>query len=224
MAKTQLVFDVNETLLDLSELDPIFAALFNDRSARRAWFSNLLHWSTVTTLTRRFVAFTDLAAHCLDQTAAQYGVTLGRAEHRRVFDGVANLRAHADVPLALQQLRDAGFSLHALTNSAQKTVDAQFEHTGLRPLFDHVLSVEAARCYKPHPDAYALASSTLGVPANRLRLIACHDWDTTGALRAGYRAAFVARGAGGINAAGEQPDITGEDLADVAQRIIDTDG
>jgi hypothetical protein len=33
-----IVFDVNETLLDLDSLDPVFARIFNDPAAMRLWF------------------------------------------------------------------------------------------------------------------------------------------------------------------------------------------
>jgi 2-haloacid dehalogenase len=224
MPQTHLVFDVNETLLDLSALDAVFADLFGDERARGEWFANLLHWSTVTTLTGTFVDFTRLAGHCLDQLAAQRGVALTASQRHRVFDAVATLPPHADVAPALARLRDAGFTLVALTNSAQTTVDAQFANAGLVDVFDRVLSVEAAGCYKPHPEAYAVATDALGVPPRSLRLIACHDWDVTGALRAGLKAAFVARGDDSLNAAGERPDIVANGLAETADRIIEIDG
>lgn len=223
MPTTHLVFDVNETLLDLSALDPIFAELFGDDRSRREWFASLLHWSTVTTLTGRFLDFTRLAGHCLDQLAARRDVALNDKQRRQVFDAVASLPPHDDVYPTLQRLRAAGFTLTALTNSAQSTVDSQFANAGLTDSFDHVLSVEAASCYKPHPAAYTVAIDALGAPPDTLRLIACHDWDVTGALRAGLKAAFVARDDDSLNAAGDRPDIVGNGLADVAERIVAAD-
>lgn len=224
MPRSHLVFDVNDTLLDLSGLDPVFTDLFGDADARREWFASLLHWSTVTTLTGRFIDFSTLAGHCLDQLGLRHDIHLAAPQRDRVFEAIAGLRPHADARPALQRLRSAGFSLNALTNSAQATVDAQFANSGLADLFDRVLSVEAARCYKPHPDAYAVASRALDVPTGALRLIACHDWDVTGALRAGLKAAFVARGGEPINTAGERPDIIGNGLDETADRIIAIDG
>ena len=223
MPNTHLVFDVNETLLDLSPLDPVFDDLFGQPGLRPVWFARMLHWSTVTTLTGEFMDFGVLAGHCLDHLATEKGVSLADAQRQRVFDTIATLAPHPEVVDALASLREAGFSLTALTNSGQSTVDAQFDNAGLTTYFDHVLSVDSARCYKPHPDAYQVAMNALEAPAHRLRLVACHDWDVTGALRAGLKAAFVARGGASINPAGDTPDIIGDDLADVAQQIIKQD-
>ncbi|RJS95002.1 haloacid dehalogenase type II [Salinisphaera sp. Q1T1-3] len=223
MAATHLVFDVNETLLDLSPLDALFADIFGDPRARRDWFNRLLHWSTVVTLTDRFVDFTTLAEHALCQLAAERDCHLSDTARARVFDAIAHLPPHAEAVTALEKLSEAGFSLTALTNSAQATVDAQFRHAGLTHRFDYVLSVAPARCYKPHPKAYAVAIEALGVAPGDLRLIAAHDWDTSGAMHAGLRAAFVARGHATRHASAARPDIVASDLLDCAAQIIAAD-
>ncbi|MES1927705.1 haloacid dehalogenase I [Salinisphaera dokdonensis CL-ES53] len=215
-----LVFDVNETLLDLAPLDACFADVFGDADTRKQWFASLLHWSTVTTLTGEFLDFSELAAACLDTLARQRGETLNAADKQTIFDAITTLAPHPEVPAALERLQSNGFTLVALTNSAQKTVDAQFENAGLTPLFKHVLSVDQAQHYKPHPSAYAVAANALDCEPAAMRLIAAHDWDVTGAMRAGCQAAFVARGGAVMNHAGEIPDVVGADLSEVAERLI----
>jgi 2-haloacid dehalogenase len=37
-----VVFDVNETLLDLQTIEPTFERIFGERSAMRLWFANLI--------------------------------------------------------------------------------------------------------------------------------------------------------------------------------------
>lgn len=54
-------------------------------------------------------------------------------------------------------------------------------------------------------------------------MVAAHDWDVTGALRAGLKAAFVARPGKVLNPLGGQPDIVGRDLREIAPRIIEVD-
>tara|TARA_Y100001968_G_scaffold323763_1_gene361974 strand:- start:437 stop:1117 length:681 start_codon:yes stop_codon:yes gene_type:complete len=221
MPYRHLVFDVNETLLDLAPLDPVFESLFGSADARERWFANLLHWSTVTTLTGEYRDFSQLADACLDAMAGTD--ELASEDKQRVFDTIAQLAPCPEVPEALATLRDHGFKLVALTNSAQKTVDQQFANAGLASLFDHVLSVDHARKYKPHPAAYAVAAQALDCDLFSLRMIAAHDWDITGAIRAGCAGAFVARNGQTINPVGEAPDIVGADLNEVARRIIEQD-
>jgi hypothetical protein len=58
---------------------------------------------------------------------------------------------------------------------------------------------------------------------DQFRLVAAHDWDVTGALHAGLKAGFVARPGKVLNPLGEQPDIVGRDLREIAPCIIERD-
>ena len=51
-----------------------------------------------------------------------------------------------------------------------------------------------------------------------MRLVSAHDWDVTGALRAGCAATFVARAGQVMNPFGPQPDVRGADLARLQKR------
>jgi 2-haloacid dehalogenase len=42
-ARPLIVFDVNETLLDLQTMEPIFERIFGERQAMRLWFANFNH-------------------------------------------------------------------------------------------------------------------------------------------------------------------------------------
>jgi 2-haloacid dehalogenase len=55
------------------------------------------------------------------------------------------------------------------------------------------------------------------------KTVAAHDWDMTGALCAGLRAAFVARPGKVLNPLGARPDIVGRDLREIAPRIVEMD-
>jgi hypothetical protein len=54
-----IVFDVNETLLDLESLTPTFERIFGERSALRLWFTQLILYSEALTLAGAYVPFTD---------------------------------------------------------------------------------------------------------------------------------------------------------------------
>lgn len=64
-----IVFDVNETLLDVSALEPHFARVFGDRRVLREWFSTLLLHSEVATLAGPYADFPAIGRAALDMTA-----------------------------------------------------------------------------------------------------------------------------------------------------------
>jgi 2-haloacid dehalogenase len=145
-------------------------------------------------------------------------VEVSDEDRQEILGGLRNLPPHPEVPESLDRLRDAGFRLATLTNSAQEVADAQIGNAGLADRFERVLSADTAKRLKPAPAPYRMAARRLGIPDRELRLIAAHAWDVAGALRAGCAAAFVARQP--FDPLVEEPDVVGADLAEVAEGII----
>ena len=215
-----LVFDVNETLLDLAALDPVFVRIFGDVAARREWFGQLLQSAFLSTITNAYRDFGALGISALDMVAARRGATLTDDQREAVRAGMRTLPAHPEVRTALEQLRDAGFRLATLTNSTMEVAEAQLTSAGLRDLFEQALSADSVRRLKPAPEPYLMAAEQLRIAPAAIRLVAAHAWDVTGAARAGCATAFVARPGQVLDPAGNQPDIAGADLIQVAERII----
>jgi 2-haloacid dehalogenase len=215
-----IVCDVNETLLDLSALEPAFRAVFGEGPVVQEWFNTVLLYSEVATLAGPYDEFATIGAAALDMTAAARGVALPGDERTQILQTMLSLPAHADVPEGLAMMRDAGLRLVTLTNSAPAAVDRQLAHAGIAPFFERVFSVDAVRKFKPAAEVYRSVADALALPPERLRMVAAHAWDITGALRAGYAAAFVARPGKVLYPLGPQPDIVAPDFREVARRII----
>lgn len=220
---TIIVFDMNETLLDLSALDPLFAEAFGDAGARREWFAQVLQSAMTLTLAGGYGGFDTVGAAALAMIAARRGVALDDAFRQAVSDGMRRLPPHPEVAGALDRLREAGFRLATLTNNPPAVAGAQVRNAGLRDRFEQVLSVDSVRRFKPAPEVYQMAARRLDVPINELRLVAAHAWDVAGAMVAGATAAFVARPGMVLDPLHPQPDIVGPDLAAVADAIIARD-
>ena len=87
------VFDVNETLLDLRALDPLFAETFGDAAARREWFSQMLQLAFVSTITGEYRDFGMLGAAALDMLASRRGVSLKRERRTALLGGLPAVAA-----------------------------------------------------------------------------------------------------------------------------------
>lgn len=221
--KRVLVFDINETLLDLGALDPVFARLFGDAAARREWFGQLLQSAFLSTITDVYRDFGALGMTALEMVAARRRVVLTEDQSAAVRAGMRALPPHPDARPALEQLRQNGFRLATLTNSTAEVGEAQLVSAGLRDLFELALSADAVKRLKPAPEPYRMAAEQLGVYPAELRLVAAHAWDVTGAERAGCASAFVARPGQVLDPAGVRPEITDASLLEVAARIIALD-
>lgn len=220
MDRHVLVFDVNETLLDLAGLDPEFERLFGDASVRREWFAQVLQTALVGVATGVHHDFGAVGRAALDMVAARRGTSLDDDDRQAVLGRMRQLPPHPEVPGALQRLRDAGLRLATLTNSPPQTMEAQLENARIAELFDARLSVEASGSLKPAAVVYRDAADRLGVAPSGMRLVAAHSWDVTGAIRAGCAAAFVARPGMVLDPLGETPDVIGSDLDEVADALL----
>ncbi len=107
--KPVLVFDVNETLLDLAALDPLFVSVLGDGALRPTWFATMLQLSFVGGLTGQYVDFTTAQKAALRMTARRVGREVGEREVEAIVGAMRRLPAHAEVPDALERLRAAGF-------------------------------------------------------------------------------------------------------------------
>jgi 2-haloacid dehalogenase len=212
------VFDVNETLLDLAALDPLFERVFGDASVRQLWFTQMLQSAFVSNITDAYVTFGEAAGAALTMTEERRGVEVSEDDRREILGGLRELPPHPEVTESLDRLHEAGFRLATLTNSTQEVAEAQIQNAGLSDRFEKVLSADTAKRLKPAPAPYRMAARALGVPDHEVRLVAAHAWDVAGALRAGCAAAFVARQP--FDPLVEEPDVMGSDLSEVADGII----
>lgn len=219
-----VVFDVNETLLDLRALEPRFKAALGSTDLLTPWFGQLLRHSLVATLTDAYAPFDVLGVDALQLVASKSGIDLSEADATEVVDGMRHLPSHPDVRPALTRLRDHGFRVATLTNSPPRLLEDQLANAGITDLFDMTMSIDPVRKFKPHPDTYRSGADRLGIDIREMRLVAAHDWDVSGAIRAGAAAAFVARPGMVLTRASETPDIVGPNLEIVVAAIINTDG
>jgi 2-haloacid dehalogenase len=220
---TILVFDVNETLLDIAALAPQFTRLFGRAEILHEWFSTVVLYSQVSNIAGPYAEFGTIARAALEMTAAAHGVSLPAAARDNILKGLVTLPAHPDVRPGLDKLRAAGFRMVTLTNSAPAAVEQQLTNAGLNGYFERRISVDAVRRFKPAAEVYQLAAQELAVQPSNLRLIAAHAWDVLGALRAGCRAAFVARPGKALYPMADRPDIVGATVTAVADQVINVD-
>jgi len=216
-----IVFDVNETLLDLDTIRPTFDRIFDDPAAMRLWFAGLITYSEALTLAGVYVPFTDIGAAVLRMLAATRGITIATADATELTDRFASMPPHAEVPAALGRLRQHGFRLFTLTDNTLEISGRQLQHGGIIELFERRFSVdETVRRHKPAPEAYHSVAQALGIDPGDICLVACHTWDTLGAVAAGWQAGLILRTGNAPLDVGPQPNYLGDDLDAIADQLI----
>lgn len=214
------VFDVNETLLDLSPLDPFFTETFGEISARREWFAQMLQLAFVSTITSDYRDFGALGAAALEMLASRHGIALPKERRTTLLGGLRQLPPHSEVPSSLQRLHEAGLRLVSLTNSTAVVSQAQLGYAGLDHYFERQFSADTVRRLKPAPEPYQMVAQELGVSLASLCLVAAHTWDIAGARKAGCSTAFLARPGMVLDPSAPPPDMVGANLSDLADQVL----
>jgi 2-haloacid dehalogenase len=193
-APSVLVFDVNETLIDIEALSPLFEQIFGDARAMREWFGQLVMYSMTTALSGCYVDFFTLGQGVLRMLGEIHGTRISDGDLDRIKQAMMTMPAHLDVADGLATLRDNGYRLVTLTNSPPNPgVRSPLESAGLGGYFERQFSVDACRTFKPARDVYDHVCRELEVAPASCMMIAAHVWDTIGAQSAGYSAALITR-------------------------------
>lgn len=217
MKKKLLIFDVNETLLDLAPLkENITSALEDDRAAS-VWFSSLLHYSLVETVCDSYHNFSEIGIAAFKLIQGNFDKSYSEVEIKDILSSIDKLKAYPEVPEALKKLSE-GYTLMAFSNGKPEVLKNQLEYAGIIQFFDHVLSVESCRKYKPHREAYEFALKTANAVAEETVMIAAHGWDVAGAACVGMKTVFVERGKLPYSLA-PQPDHLIKDLSELKEAL-----
>jgi 2-haloacid dehalogenase len=219
-----LVFDVNETLIDIEALGPLFQRVFGDRRILREWFGELVLYSMTTTLSGLYEDFFSLGRGLFEMVGAVHGVAIKAADLEELSQGLFTMPAHPDVEEGLTALKRAGFRLVTLTNSPPNpSGQSPLEHAGLAVHFERQFSVDTVRAFKPSSLVYRMVLQELGVAPSACCMVASHVWDTIGAQSIGFSASLITRpGNAPLPVTGlPQPNLVAPDLPTLAARLIE---
>jgi 2-haloacid dehalogenase len=181
-----VVFDVNETLLDLRSLDDVFVEFGLDVGLRLTWFAQTLRDGFALTLAGRYLPFGELARINAD------AITPGLGE--ALLGAFAQLEPHEDVVEAVRLLAAAEIPLVTLSVGDAAIAQGAMRRVGIDQHFHSFLSCSQVAKWKPAAEPYLLGCAELGLAPRDVLMVASHSWDLAGAQAVGMRTAWIARG------------------------------
>jgi 2-haloacid dehalogenase len=141
-----LIFDVNETLIDIESMKPLFKRVFGDECVLREWFGQLILYSMTLTLSGLYKDFFSLGQGLFEMVGEIHMAKVSQADVEALKKGMLTMPAHPDVKKGLEMLKGAGFRMVTLTNSPPtKGGKTPLESAGLASFFERQFSVETAR-------------------------------------------------------------------------------
>jgi 2-haloacid dehalogenase len=136
------------------------------------------------------------------------------------MERAATMQPFPEAGAALSRLRAADLRVGVLTNSTGESAERALMAARLRDNFEVVIGSDEVHTFKPHPLVYEHAAERVKDEAGAIILVAAHGWDVMGAMRAGLRGAWISRSERWLVPIVPEPDLRGEDLEDVADKIL----
>jgi 2-haloacid dehalogenase len=204
---------------------PVFSLvdqLYPDKSVELSniWRTKQFEYTWLRTMSRRYADFWRVTNDALVFAAKSLKVELTPENRSRLMEAYLKLRCWPDVPAALGALKKAGIGIAFLSNLTDEMLDAGIKNSQLDGVFDHVLSTDRVKVYKPDPRAYQMGVDAFGLMPDQILFAAFAGWDASGAKSFGYRTFWVNRQNQPAEELGIAPDAIGGNMNDLVAFLV----
>lgn len=189
-------------------------ALYGEKGAAfaNAFRTRLFEYQWLRALGGQYKDFFSIIDDAHVGAARQLGAEAAEENRAALRQAFLELKAWPDVPDTLRSLKEKGIGLAFLSNMTPKMLETGIANSGLDGLFDHVISTDAARTFKPDPRAYQLGVDTFGLPKEQIAFAAFAGWDAAGASWFGYPTVWINRLGFAAEELGAKPAAEGSTL------------
>jgi 2-haloacid dehalogenase len=217
-APRAFLFDAYGTLFDVHGVVEAGRAVTSDPQALSSlWRQKQLEYTWLRSLMDRYVDFWAITQSALSFALRRLGLQPSPAQAEALMEAYLALATFPEVKAALAAL--APVPLGILSNGSPRMLEAAVRSAGLDGVFQHVISVDEARVYKPSPRVYELGARAFDLPAREILFVSSNAWDVAGAAAFGYRTCWCNRLGVAMDELEVTPDHEVERLDQIAERV-----
>jgi 2-haloacid dehalogenase len=177
-----------------------------------AWRTRQFEYQWLRALGGQYEDFWQTTQSALEYAARALKLDLSGSARQRLMQGYLTLKAWPEVADVLAELRRSGMKLALLSNVTPQILEGGIRSAGLSELFDHVISTDRIRSFKPDPRAYQLGVDVLRLHKEEIMFVAFAGWDVAGAKWFGYPTFWNNRQNATSEQLGVSPDGNGQSL------------
>ena len=193
MAYKAAVFDAYGTLYDIQSVAAITEETYPGYGdiITQIWRLKQLEYTWLRTLMDRYEDFSVVTRESLAYTLGLLGLKQDDAAFARIMDKYVHLDLYPDAKDALGRMK--GIKLAILSNGSSAMLTDLVRNTGLDQIIDDTISIDSQCAFKPHPKAYTLIESRLGVKPDEVLFVSSNPFDVSGAKSFGLNVAWIER-------------------------------
>jgi len=187
------VFDAYGTLYDIQSVAETTEDAFPGYGEiiTQVWRIKQLEYTWLRSLMQRYQDFAAVTRDSLSYTLRVLGLAYEREAFERVIEKYLHLDLYPDAASALAGLKPRQLAI--LSNGSPDMLNALVRNSGLAPLLDATISVDAKKVFKPSPHAYELIGEVLGTAPDETLFVSSNPWDVAGAKAFGLNVAWIER-------------------------------
>jgi len=179
------------------------------------WRTKQFEYTWLRTLSGSYQDFIKVTEDALVYAAAATGIKIDDIQRKQLINAWYQLDVWPEVPGVLQQLKDAGFRLGVLSNFTPHMLSVNSDNHQLSSFFEHMISVDIVKKYKPAPEAYRLGMKAFDLEKEEILFVPFAGWDAAGAKQFGYKTYWINRLQTPPDTLGVTVDGAGKDLHDL---------
>lgn len=157
------------------------------------WRTKQFEYCWLRTSAMQYRDFWSVTEDSLVFAARKTGVNLSPGNKKELMNQYLKLNTWDDVLPVLDALRKRGIRLSFLSNMTAGMLESCISHSKIGEYFEHVISTDRVRSYKPDPRAYQSGIDVLNLNKDEILFVAFAGWDASGSKWFGYPTFWVNR-------------------------------
>lgn len=188
------LFDAYGTLFDIhGSVEKHRAQLGNKiQQVAEIWRTKQLEYTWLRSLMGCYRDFWQVTSDALDYALNQINVR-DPMLRSKLMDGYLRLPPYADVRQSLTGLKNSGLRIAIMSNGAMHMLHSAIRAADLDDCLHKIISVDDAKVYKPHADAYRLGCDWAKAEAEDIAFVSTNPWDVAGAANFGFKSVWLNR-------------------------------
>ncbi|QPC47829.1 haloacid dehalogenase type II [Mangrovibacillus cuniculi] len=213
------VFDVYGTLFDVHSIQQVANEIFPGKGTEisQTWRQKQIEYSFLRQLMGQYKSFKQVTKDALVYSLTLHDQKVDDESVKRLIDQYLHLDLYPEVIDVLTTKGDQ--KLAVFSNGSRDMLEPLLDNAKVNSFFDHIISVDDIKNYKPTPASYMHALNHLGFNREEVLFMSSNGWDITGAKSFGFHTAWINRGQLPVEVLQLHPDNEWESLVPLKEML-----